>query len=218
MTDWRTMILRGILASLLILGMAATAPAQQESATDWPEWRGPQRSGVATEPGWRPSWPASPNIVWRASVGKGFSSLAVAKDRVYTLGKSGHLFCLNAATGDVVWSKQFEPAPRQEGDYHVDWGYAASPLILKERLILSNGWAGLHRLADGREPLVRSRPGLRHADPGQRLPDRPRRERATGHRPGHQRGVPSAGRALGRAVGPMLDRAGLLPRTRLRAQ
>ena len=68
---------------------------------------------------------------------------AVDEGRVYTLSKSGHVFCLDAATGEVLWSKKFDPAPRKEGDYRNDWGYAASPLILGRKLILSIGWAGM---------------------------------------------------------------------------
>ncbi len=183
------------LAFLVVLAGQVTASGQDKASVDWPGWRGPQRTGIAVELGWTPSWPDAPKILWRASVGKGFSSLAVSKERVFTMGnqedvdsvfcldaesgevlwrhsypcpltplsyeggpsatplvddqrvyslsKWGHLFCLDAATGKVLWSKKFAPAPRKEGDYQVDWGYAASPLVLGEKLILSVGWAGM---------------------------------------------------------------------------
>lgn len=179
----------------LILALPAAAPGQEKVSADWFGWRGPQRTGIAQEPGWSPSWSAAPRILWKASVGTGFSSLAATKDQVYTMGnqddvdsvvcldaetgkilwkhsypcpltplsyeggpsatptvdgdqvytlsKSGHLFCLDRQTGRVLWSKRFDRAPRKEGDYQVDWGYAASPLVLGEKLILSIGWAGM---------------------------------------------------------------------------
>ena len=61
----------------------------------------------------------------------------------FTLSKSGHLFCLDAKSGKVIWSSKSRPAEQKEGDYSVDWGYAALPLVVGEKLILSVGWAGL---------------------------------------------------------------------------
>ncbi|MCY2986679.1 MAG: PQQ-binding-like beta-propeller repeat protein [Planctomycetota bacterium] len=172
------------------------ASAQDKSSNDWPCWRGPHHNGISAEADWDRSWPVTgPKIAWKASVGNGFSSFAVAGGRVYTMGntkdvdtvfcldaetgkalwkhdypcpltplsyeggpsatpavdgdwvytlsKSGQVFCLDAATGDVVWSKKLDAAPRQDGDYAVDWGYAASPLVLGEKLVLSVGWAGM---------------------------------------------------------------------------
>jgi len=74
----------------------------------------------------------------------------VHSGRVYTLSKAGHVFCLDADNGRVVWSQKFPAAERQEGDYQVDWGYAASPLVLGEKLILGLGAAGMAlRTSDG---------------------------------------------------------------------
>ena len=171
-------------------------PAENKPSVDWPCWRGPQRNGISSEADWPASrFAAEPEVLWKASVGTGFSSLAVVEGRVYTMGnsndvdsvfcldvetgkvlwkhsyncplarlayqggpsatpavhegrvytlsKSGHVFCLDAATGKVLWSKKFDAAPRKEGDYRNDWGYAASPMILGKKLILSIGWAGM---------------------------------------------------------------------------
>jgi outer membrane protein assembly factor BamB len=46
--------------------------------------------------------------------------------RVYTLGAEGNLFCLNAADGKVIWSKDFA---EQYGAKTPIWGYAAHPLV-----------------------------------------------------------------------------------------
>ena len=196
-SGWRqqTIIVGRWLAFFVVVVGQVTASGKDKTSVDWPGWRGPQRTGIAMESGWKPSWPDAPKILWRASVGKGFSSLAVSKDRVFTIGnqedvdsvfcldaesgevlwrhsypcpltplsyeggpsffnyleynvfytlsKWGHLFCLDAGTGKVLWSKKSAPAPRNEGDYQVDWGYSASPLVLDEKLILSVGWAGM---------------------------------------------------------------------------
>ena len=46
--------------------------------------------------------------------------------RVYSLSRHGHFFCLDSATGQVKWSKDFE---RDFGAQPPMWGFAGSPLI-----------------------------------------------------------------------------------------
>jgi len=60
----------------------------------------------------------------------------VHQGRVYTLGAMGDLFCLDARTGKVVWSKNFA---RDFGTEINPWGMAAAPLIDGDRLILLPG-------------------------------------------------------------------------------
>ncbi|MCB1125165.1 MAG: PQQ-like beta-propeller repeat protein, partial [Verrucomicrobiae bacterium] len=59
--------------------------------------------------------------------------------RVYTLSRHGHLFCLDAASGKVVWSKHFM------SDYGAEdprWGFSGSPLVFGDLLITEVGGAG----------------------------------------------------------------------------
>lgn len=89
------------------------------------------------------------SIVWKheydcpytVSYPAGPRTTPVVQDgRVYTLGSEGHLFCLNAETGKVVWSKNFQK------DYGRDqspvWGYSANPLLDGDRLICLVGGQG----------------------------------------------------------------------------
>jgi outer membrane protein assembly factor BamB len=55
---------------------------------------------------------------------------------VYTLGAVGHLFCLQAETGDVVWSKYL---PDAVGTKLPTWGLAAAPLIDGDQVIVLAG-------------------------------------------------------------------------------
>jgi len=57
-------------------------------------------------------------------------------DRVYTLSNRGHLFCLGAADGKVRWAVD---VPRQLGAKPPQWGFACSPLVLGDRLIIDVG-------------------------------------------------------------------------------
>jgi outer membrane protein assembly factor BamB len=56
--------------------------------------------------------------------------------RVYTLGAMGHLFCFDAATGDVNWQKYL---PEDFGTQVPVWGMAGAPLVDGEQLIVLAG-------------------------------------------------------------------------------
>jgi outer membrane protein assembly factor BamB len=90
------------------LALASLGPFAGASAADWPGWRGPNRDGLSTEKGLLPQWgPEGPPLAWKASgVGSGFASVAVAGDRLYTMGdKDGaqHVFALKRDGGALVW-------------------------------------------------------------------------------------------------------------------
>lgn len=60
-------------------------------------------------------------------------SVLIEDGLAYTLGTMGHLFCLNAASGDVVWEKNL----LREYDTTVPmWGITAAPLIEGDLLIV----------------------------------------------------------------------------------
>ncbi|MBI5828409.1 MAG: PQQ-like beta-propeller repeat protein [Chloroflexi bacterium] len=60
----------------------------------------------------------------------------VSDGRVYTLGALGHLFCLDAATGKLIWSKDMV---REHGARRPMWGFAASPLVFENLVIVHTG-------------------------------------------------------------------------------
>ena len=98
----RVMLLAGVV--LLCLQSAAA-----QSGEDWPQWRGPNRDGVSKETGLLKQWPAEgPPLAWKAAgAGRGYSSLAVSKGRLYTMGLRGereHVIAFDVKTGKEVWS------------------------------------------------------------------------------------------------------------------
>ena len=117
--------IRKSLSLLCVFGWTGLA-----SAADWPQWRGPDRSGVAAEsPPLAEAWPSGgPRLLWRTESlmngGKttGPSSPVVAGGRVYLYGNwlaadaAGGAFdavaCLNAASGAVLWHSEFPVADR----------------------------------------------------------------------------------------------------------
>jgi len=59
----------------------------------------------------------------------------IADGRVYTLSKSGKVFCLNLQDGSVIWNREL-------GIKVPEWGFAGSPYILGDWLILNVSESG----------------------------------------------------------------------------
>jgi hypothetical protein len=75
--------------------------------------------------------------IWdEAHKGGTLTTPSVDGDRVYVLNREGQLFCFQATDGRPLWSRSL----REElGVDHPRWGFAASPLVLEDRLILNLG-------------------------------------------------------------------------------
>lgn len=79
----------------------------------WPQWRGPNRDGVATEQEFHTDWPENgPGILlaWEKPIGKGYSSVAIADGRLYTMsgdGKKETVYCLDANNGTEIWRFEY---------------------------------------------------------------------------------------------------------------
>src|SRR5262245_11242667 len=92
-------------ASAFITTIVTSAVAGAPS--DWPTFRGPQRTAVAPDTGLLQSWPADgPPLAWETQgAGRGYASLAIVGGRIYTLGdgpsttedKDEYLLCFNQA-------------------------------------------------------------------------------------------------------------------------
>lgn len=85
-------------------------------AADWPQFRGPDGSGVSDDTGLPTTWDvkAGTNVRWRAELpARGVSCPVVAAGRVYVTCCSGvrqdrlHVLCFEAATGKRLWERQF---------------------------------------------------------------------------------------------------------------
>jgi outer membrane protein assembly factor BamB len=89
-------------------------------AGDWPTFRGVDRTAVAPDTDLLEAWPADgPPLVWEAKgAGRGYSSPAIAGERIFTLGDglstaddaAEYLSCFDRATGKQLWkTKTGEP-------------------------------------------------------------------------------------------------------------
>ena len=99
-----------ILALCLAMGLCA-APL---SAADWPQFLGPDRTGISTETGLIDAFPAGgPEILWRVPGGVGMSGIAIADGLAVTLVQKADrqwIIALDATTGKEKWASDLAPA------------------------------------------------------------------------------------------------------------
>jgi outer membrane protein assembly factor BamB len=138
------------LAALPVLPSARIRAAT--SAPEWPQWRGPDRTGVSNETGLAASWTSSgPAAVWTVSnLGEGYGSLAIKGDRIYVQGvqsRESAVFCLDRRSGKTVWTTAL--AGRMEQDRGS--GPRGTPTLDGDRLysLAENGELACLRAADG---------------------------------------------------------------------
>jgi outer membrane protein assembly factor BamB len=89
---------------------SAAAPTPTAPAFDWPQWQGPDRTGLSKETGLLQQWPASgPELAWTiGGLGAGYGSLAIRGDRIFVqsqIGTGSAVSSLNRADGQHVWTK-----------------------------------------------------------------------------------------------------------------
>jgi len=113
-------------------GLSSAASAEED---DWPHWRGPNRTGISGETLGGPI-----SARWKADVGIGFSSMAVAKGRVVTLGNANDtdtVFCFDAEKGDVLWKHSYAS---DLGDKYFEGGTTHTPTIDGDRVYTIGRW------------------------------------------------------------------------------
>jgi outer membrane protein assembly factor BamB len=101
---------RAVLVAVVLIGLALPIGAQRPA--DWPQWRGPNRDGVAplTAPA---AWPEQLTQKWRVDVGQGYATPVVVGNRVYQFSRQGEnevMTAFDADTGKEVWKNPGYPA------------------------------------------------------------------------------------------------------------
>src|SRR5262245_38969388 len=76
-----------LILTCLAYGVAAYAqsrPLPPNASTNWPQWRGPQGSGISEEKNLPDEWSATKNILWKTPIqGRGHSSPIVWGNRIF---------------------------------------------------------------------------------------------------------------------------------------
>jgi len=106
-------------------------------ADDWPQWRGPDRTGISKEKGLLQSWPADgPAIRWKVSnIGTGYSSPSVARGRVYLQTTRDNVeltLVLDEKDGSKVWEVPIGKVGKNRGPQYP--GTRSTPTIDGDRI------------------------------------------------------------------------------------
>ena len=121
-------------------------------AGDWPQWRGPDRTGHVAEAERVPTaLSPSPKVEWKIEIGGGFSSPVVAQGKlVYQDGREGRewVHAIDAKSGKEIWNEAYADI------YQDEWGPGprSTPIIDGERVYVQscNGEFRCLNLADGK--------------------------------------------------------------------
>lgn len=126
-----------VLSTLFLL--ALTADMNRSAASDWPQFLGPQRSGVSAETGLIDSFPAGgPKELWQVDAVGGMSGVAVADGAAYTMIQDGDqqsVLSVAAATGETRWQA---PVGAAYGNSMGD-GPRATPTVVGQTVVSFTG-------------------------------------------------------------------------------
>ncbi len=140
------------------IAAALIAPATVVlSGSDWPEWRGPARTGVSTEKGLPEKWsPSGENLAWRVAYG-GRSAPVVFGDHLYLQNASGtgaelqeRLMCFNADTGKLLWEYRFNLFNSDVPPHRIAWSSPAVDPVTGNVFAISGGGLLMSLSKDGK--------------------------------------------------------------------
>lgn len=97
----------------------------QAAEPSWPQWRGPQRNGQSPDKGLLQDWGKDgPPLLWQnKGLGSGYSSIAIADGKIFTLGsrrRQEHLIALSEKDGSEIWATPFGNSSHCNGTPTVD--------------------------------------------------------------------------------------------------
>ncbi len=123
-----------LLSAMMTLGWSDSTPSQNAgaskgSASEWTQWRGPDRTGVSLENRW--SSEGKPESLWNRDVGLGYSAVAVRDGKLLTRGYQSDseqdvTWCLDAETGETLWEHR---SPARLWDNMHTGGTLTTPVI-----------------------------------------------------------------------------------------
>jgi len=100
-----------VLVSLLLAAGAAAVVPRLAAAQDWPQWRGPNRDGVAPAAAVPAAWPAALKPGWTLPVGVGHASPVVTGRRVIVHTRQDEREVVSAVdldSGKIAWQDSYD--------------------------------------------------------------------------------------------------------------
>jgi outer membrane protein assembly factor BamB len=122
----------------VVTALAIASVTSRTAADEWPQWRGPARTGILSDAAAPTAWPETLKKVWSVPVGEGYSSPVVAAGRVFVHGRreaNEVVSSLDLASGKVAWEHTYA-APASKNPYarSMALGPYATPLAADGRL------------------------------------------------------------------------------------
>ena len=132
-----------IVLHYFLVGATPVAHAQ-----DWPQFLGPTRNGKYAASDFTTVFPkAGPPIVWKKTIGQGFSGPVVADGKLilfHRIGDKETVECLDSATGKEIW--RFDYPTHYRDDFGFDEGPRSTPSIASGRVYTFGAEGMLHCL------------------------------------------------------------------------
>jgi outer membrane protein assembly factor BamB len=96
-------------AARFVFSVVALGVVSAALAADWPQFRGPERTGLSKETGLLKAWPdGGPKLAWKATgLGESHTTVSVAKGKIFGMGLVGEdekVWALDEKTGKLLWS------------------------------------------------------------------------------------------------------------------
>jgi outer membrane protein assembly factor BamB len=150
-------------SSLWPLAALVATAAVVVNAENWPEWRGPNRTGTSVETGLPSSWsPAGENLAWRVPIG-GRSGPVVFGNHLYLQTTAGaapgsvtgvnmqeRLVCLDADTGKQLWDHKYNIFLGDVPPHRIAWSSPAIDPATGNVYAISGGGGMLALSQDGK--------------------------------------------------------------------
>ena len=118
------------------------------NAQDWPQFLGPTRNGKYAGNDITVAFPkAGPPVIWRKTIGQGFSGPVVADGKLilfHRVGDKETIECLDSATGKEIW--RFDYPTHYRDDFGFDEGPRSTPSISAGRVYTFGAEGMLHCL------------------------------------------------------------------------
>ena len=118
--------------------VAITGMSLQGAGENWPQWRGPSRTGIVPASAAPAAWPAQLSKGWTVAVGEGYSSPVSGGGRVFVHSRRDPdevVTAIDLATGKVAWEQKYT-APMAKNPYakQMAKGPYSTPLFSDGRL------------------------------------------------------------------------------------
>lgn len=120
----------------LVFGSSTLLVSQ--GSQDWPQFRGPNRNGIATAFSAPRAWPDQLTRKWKIDVGEGYATPILVRDRLYVFTRQGEhevMRAVDAATGRSIWQSTYpQPVTIRPGARPHGPGPKSTPVFADGRL------------------------------------------------------------------------------------